>query len=145
MDDLADAWSRLLRVHTALAPTLDGELQRAHGLPVTWYDVLLELSVAPGRRLTMGELGDRAVVSRTRVSRVVDDLVRARCVVRETNPDDGRSSFAALTPEGRRRFNAATPTYRAGIRRHFGAHVTEREARAMSKALQRVLDATGVE
>ena len=71
-----DAWAGVLKVHAALVPALDRRLQRRHALPLTWYDVLLELNSAPERRLTMSELGDRAVVSRTRVSRVVDELVR---------------------------------------------------------------------
>ena len=64
MDNTA-AWAGLLRVHAALVPVLDQELQAAHGLPLTWYDVLLELNSAPERRLTMGELGAKAVVSRS--------------------------------------------------------------------------------
>jgi hypothetical protein len=50
-------------------------------LPLSWYDVLLELNSAPGRRLRMQELGNRVVLSRSRVrlraihgalSRIVD-------------------------------------------------------------------------
>src|SRR4051795_8993893 len=99
--DISDTWGSLLRVHAVVVPRLDRELQEAHGLPLTWYDVLLELNSAPQRRLTMGQLGSVAAVSRTRVSRVVDELVRAGLVARQPNPDDGRSAFAALTPAGR--------------------------------------------
>src|SRR5437763_9116398 len=99
--DLADTWGSLLKVHAALVPRLDRELQETHGLPLTWYDVLLELSAATERRLTMGQLGSAASVSRTRVSRVVDELVRTGLVSREPSPDDGRSAFAALTAAGR--------------------------------------------
>ena len=55
------AWAALLRVHAALVPLIDRELQAACTLPLTWYDVLLELNAAPGRRLSMGELGEVAV------------------------------------------------------------------------------------
>src|SRR4051794_23252740 len=61
-----DAWAALLRVHATVLPALDQELQAAHGLPTTWYDVLLELNAAPGRQLTMSQLGAVAVVSRSR-------------------------------------------------------------------------------
>ena len=89
------AWAALLRVHAALVPVLDRELQAACNLPLTWYDVLLELNSAPGRRLSMGELGRVAVVSRSRVSRVVDQLAADGLVIREANPDDRRSAYAA--------------------------------------------------
>src|SRR5215217_3455627 len=112
-EELTDTWGALLKVHAVLVPRLDRELQETHGLPLTWYDVLLELNAAPGRRLTMGELGSVAAVSRTRVSRVVDELVRAGLVVREPNPDDRRSAFATLTPAGRAALRTAAPTYLA--------------------------------
>ena len=40
-EDIADTWGALLKVHAALVPRLDRELQETHGLPLTWYDVLL--------------------------------------------------------------------------------------------------------
>src|SRR5919112_1455627 len=104
------AWSALLRVHAALVPVLDRELQGTCNLPLTWYDVLLELNSAPGRRLSMGQLGEVAVVSRTRVSRVVDQLAGEGLVVREANPDDRRSAYATITDAGRKQ-------RRAGLRR----------------------------
>ena len=33
----ADAWGALLRVHAALVPQLDRELQAKHHLPLAWY------------------------------------------------------------------------------------------------------------
>ncbi|GAA4257642.1 MarR family winged helix-turn-helix transcriptional regulator [Dactylosporangium darangshiense] len=140
MDSTA-AWATLLRVHAALTPLLDQELQAAHGLPLTWYDVLLELNAAPGRRLTMSALGAAAVVSRSRVSRVVDELERAGLVEREANPDDRRSAFAKLTPAGRARLRAASPTYVAGIERHFTGRMSRTEAQAVAAALGKVLRA----
>jgi DNA-binding MarR family transcriptional regulator len=140
--DLADTWGALLRVHAALVPLFDRELQETHGLPLTWYDVLLELSIAPERRLTMGQLGSVAAVSRTRVSRVVDELVRAGLVSREPNPDDGRSAFAALTPAGRTALRKAAPTYVAAVQREFADHLTGREAEVLAGALRKVLAAS---
>jgi DNA-binding MarR family transcriptional regulator len=139
-DDTA-AWAALLRVHAGLVPLLDRELQAACGLPLTWYDVLLELNSAPGRRLSMGELGAVAVVSRTRVSRVVDALAAAGLVVRETNPDDRRSAFAAITEAGRARLRAAAPVYLGGIRRHFTERMGTAESRTVAAALEKVLAA----
>ena len=139
--DLSDTWGALLKVHAELVPRLDRELQEAHGLPLTWYDVLLELNGAPERRLTMGQLGSVAAVSRTRVSRVVDELVRAGLVAREANPDDGRSAFAALTPAGRTALRKAAPTYLAAVQREFADHLTAREAEVLAGALRKVLAA----
>jgi DNA-binding MarR family transcriptional regulator len=89
----------------------------------------------------MTELGAKAVLSRERVSRVVDELERAGLVRRERNPDDGRSLLAVVTDEGRARLRAAAPTYLAGIEHHFGTHLDDGEARAIAAALFRVVEA----
>jgi len=134
------AWAALLRVHAAVVPKLERALA-AERMPLSWYDVLLELASAPDRRLRMAELGSRVVLSRERVSRVVDELERAGLVHRERNPDDGRSFFAVLDPPGRARLRAAAPTYLAGVQRHYTSHLTEEEIRVISAALERVLEA----
>jgi DNA-binding MarR family transcriptional regulator len=134
------AWAGLLRVHAALVPRLDRELQAACQLPLTWYDVLLELNAAPDKRLSMGELGEAAVVSRTRVSRVVDALVAAGLVEREANPDDKRSAYAKITEAGRKRLREAAPVYLGGIERHFTSRMTATEARTVAEALAKVLN-----
>jgi len=108
---------------------------------LTWYDVLLELNGAPDGRLTMGQLGSAVAVSRTRVSRVVDELTSAGMVTREPNPDDGRSAYAALTPAGRAALHKAAPTYVAAVRREFADHLNAREAEVLAGALRKVLAA----
>ena len=138
--DRVSAWAALLRTHAAVIPKLERRLAE-HGLPLSWYDVLLELNAAPGRRLRMSDLGARAVLSRERVSRVVTELERAGLVVREPNPDDGRSSFATVTGEGRARLRAAAPVYLAGIEEHFGRHLRAAEVRSLTRALGKVVAA----
>jgi DNA-binding MarR family transcriptional regulator len=123
-----------------LVPKLDQLLNRTTGLPLSWYDVLLELAAAPERRLLMGELGQRVVLSRTRVSRIVDELLAAGLVRKETNPRDGRSSFAVLTEEGLTSYRTAAPVYLAGIEREFAANLTDAELTAVATALRKVLD-----
>ncbi len=133
-----DAWGALLQVHAALVPELDKELRRRTGLPLAWYDVLLELRAAPEHRLTMSELGDRVVLSRSRVSRVVDELVGEGLVAREVNPLDARSAYAVLTTTGLTRFVQAAPVYVSGIEQRFAAGLSEAELRNLAEVLQRV-------
>lgn len=138
-DDLVAAWSGLLRLHAALVPRIDAELQRSTQLPLAWYDVLLELDAAPQGRLRMLDLGAAVVLSRTRVSRVVDELERAGYVHREPNPDDRRSAFAVLSPTGHEAFRTAAPIYLERIRHHLGAHLTKRDAKELRRLLELVL------
>ena len=137
--DAERTWEAVLRLHAALLPRLDRAVARDGGMPLSWYDVLLELRDAGGR-LTMGQLSERVVLSRTRVSRLVDELVAAGLVAREPNPDDGRSAFAVLTAEGRRRFLAAARVYLPAIDREF-APVDARRLAEVADRLERVLEA----
>ncbi len=131
------AWAALLQVHAKLVPELDAELRRATGLPLSWYDVLLELD-AP-HRLRMSDLGERVVLSRTRVSRLVTEMESHGLVRRESNPDDGRSAFVSITDAGRRRFREAAPHYLTGIEKRFGGRLDAADLEAVASALRKVL------
>ena len=141
--DAERAWESLLRLHAAVLPRLEHAVANDGRLPLSWYDVLLELNDAGGR-LTMGQLGERVVLSRTRVSRVVDDLVANGLVAREVNPDDGRSAFAVLTAEGRRRFLAGAKAYLPAIDLAFAPVGTE-GLRRLAEALETALAAVDPE
>ncbi|MFC5177529.1 MarR family winged helix-turn-helix transcriptional regulator [Nocardioides taihuensis] len=134
------AWAALLRTHAAVVPRLERALQ-ATGLPLTWYDVLLVTNAAPERRLRMTELGQQAVVSRERVSRVVTELEAAGLLERQANPDDRRSSYAAITPAGRARLRTAAPVYLAAVEEHFLGHLDDEEIQVLARALPKVLAA----
>ncbi len=139
-DDGVAAWAALLRCHAALVGRLELELQAERGLSLAWYDVLLVLNSAPERRLRMSELGERVVVSRTRVSRIVDEMVEAGLVAREPDPADRRSWFATITRDGRATLRRAAPVYLRGIASYFSGHLTAEEVRVMREALERVLE-----
>lgn len=135
----SDAWGSLLRVHAALVPTIDDMLRAECGLPLSWYDVLLELSTAPGGRLRMSDLGDRVVLSRTRVSRLVDELTGRKLITREGDEDDRRSFFAVLTATGRAEFAAAAPVYVRAIEDQFAGALTNGELDEVARLLNAVL------
>lgn len=139
----AQAWGALLQVHAALVPSMDRRLRRRVGLPLGWYDVLLELQAAPQRRLTMSALGERVVLSRTRTSRVVDELVAADLVAREPNPDDARSAFAVVTARGLAEFRRAAPVYLSAIEGEFAEPLKTEELRQLRGLLLRIRDAAG--
>jgi DNA-binding MarR family transcriptional regulator len=137
-DPQVAAWRGLLIAHSRLVPAVEADLRAAGQVNLSWYDLLLELNAAPGRRLRMSELGQRAVLSRTRVSRVVDELAAAGLAERQRDQADGRSSFAALTPAGRNALRRAWPVYRQAIHRHLGtARLTAEQCRQLAALLDR--------
>jgi DNA-binding MarR family transcriptional regulator len=140
------AWRGLLVAHSRLVPAVEGDLRAAGQVPLSWYDVLLELNAAPGRKLRMSELGQRAVLSRTRVSRVVDELVAAGLAERQPDESDGRSSFAALTASGKDALRRAWPVYREAIHRRIGAQLSAEQCHELAVLLaQATVGAEGAE
>ena len=121
------AWRGFLRVHAALVRELDRELEEAHGLPLTHYEVLLHLAGAPEHRLRMTDLAGSVLLSQSGLTRLVDRMQQAGLVVREPCPSDRRVLYARLTDEGRTRFAEAGPTHLAGVRRRFLDHFDEQE------------------
>ncbi len=142
-DDEPDiaAWRALLLTQNAVLRAIEADLEGAGCMPLTWYDVLLELNASEDRRLRMQELASRTVLSRTRVSRLVDELVAEGYVSRAPDPADGRVSFAVLTPAGRTVLRQAAPVYLAGIRRHFTDHLTATERSRLVTTLGKVIAA----
>src|SRR4051794_41859294 len=92
------AWRGFLRVHSALVKALDAELLATHGLPLTSYEVLINLQAAPGHRRRMAELADSVLLSRSGTTRLVDRL-QPRGPPERGTPD----------PRRRRRFPGAPP------------------------------------
>ena len=133
------AWSAFLRAHAVVVRRIEADLEAKARLPLGWYDVLLELNAAPGRRMRMQELGEAAVLSRSRVSRIVDELAGAGLVERQANPDDRRSSYAVITDEGRKVFRRAAPAYLAAVREHFVAGLTADQVTTVRAAMERLL------
>ena len=132
------AWRGLLRVHSALVRELDAELEAAHALPLSSYDVLIYLQAAPGRRLRMAELADSVLLSRSGMTRLVDRLVRDGLIVRDSCEHDGRGSFAVLTDEGEALLARARPTHLAGVRERFLAHFSDAELHTLATYWERI-------
>jgi DNA-binding MarR family transcriptional regulator len=141
-DQQFEAWKAFLRAQAALIKTLDRELVAERGLPIAFFDVLAQLSVAGGR-LRMSELADTVLLSRSGVTRLVDRMVRDGLVRREACPTDRRSWYAALTDKGGRILAEALPVHVQGIARHFGRYLSEEEAKTLAAAFGRMVPSDG--
>jgi DNA-binding MarR family transcriptional regulator len=133
------AWRGMLRVHATLTKALDAELDAEHGLPLSSYEVLLNRADAEGERMRMSDLAAMVILSRSGLTRLVDRLEREGLIARESCPSDARGSFAALTPAGRRKLDAARVTHLAGVRSQFVQHFSEDELEALGAAWDRLL------
>jgi DNA-binding MarR family transcriptional regulator len=113
------AWSGFIRAHATIVKELDAELQAAHGLPLSSFDVLVQLSLAPEGRMQMSELAEAVHISRSGLTRLVDRLERQGLIERHRGERDPRQVFACITEPGLESLAETTPTHVAGVCRKF--------------------------
>jgi DNA-binding MarR family transcriptional regulator len=139
--DQLHAWRLFLQTYRRVLDQLSGELEEQRGLPLTWYDVLIQLYRSPERRLRMNDLAGSILLSKSGLTRLIDRMEKAGLVERASCPSDRRGSFAVLTSRGEEVFKGAAPIHLEGIARHFTDHLTPDEAVAMVGAFERILEA----
>ncbi len=136
--DEVRAWRGLLRTYAQLTKALDAELEAAHGLPLTSYEVLMHIADSEGERMRMHDLASSILLSRSGLTRLVDRLERDGLLSRQSCSSDARGSFACLTPRGRAKLDAARATHLAGVRAMFLGHFTPEEQQQLGSMWERV-------
>lgn len=136
-------WERWLRSHRRLVDGLDADLRDRAGLPLDHYDVLLQLRLAPGRRLRMSQLAGSLLISRSSCTRLVARLEDRGWVVRDPDDQDGRVVWACLTDDGARVQRRAAPVHLDGIAARFADPLSPADVAALGRALSR-LDPPGL-
>jgi DNA-binding MarR family transcriptional regulator len=134
-------WRGWLAASMLLPERLNRDLQEQHGLTGTDYQVLVELSESPERRMRMSTLAERTQLSRSRLSHQVDRMTRAGLVTRQECAQDGRGMFAVLTEQGFQTIVAAAPDHVESVRRHLVDRLTPEQFEAFGQACITVADA----
>src|SRR5271155_33545 len=132
------AWRGLLRAHAALAKRLDAELEQAHRLPMSSYEVLHHLEHASGGRMRMCDLAEQAQLSRSGLTRLVDRLEREELLERCSCEHDARGSYACLTTTGRARLREARGTHLTVVKEHFLSRFSESELSVLADMWERI-------
>lgn len=133
------AWRGFVRVHTAMARALDAELERAHGLSLSSFEVLKALRCSEEGRLRMADLAEHALLSRSGMTRLVDRLERQSLLTRCQCSDDARGCFAVLSPGGVELLERARPTYLESVRAGFLSHLSQDELEGLALVFERML------
>ena len=132
------AWRGLLRTHAMLVKRLDAELEAAHGLALTSYEVLLHLDHAEDHKMRMCDVAESVLLSRSGLTRLVDRLERDGFVERVSCADDARGAYARLTDAGAAKLAEARRTHLDGVREHFLSHFSPAEQDTLADAWARI-------
>ena len=137
------AWRSWLEVMRLLPNHLEDRLHERHGLTLTDYQVLVEVSESAEHRLRMTELSHRTQLSKSRLSHQIGRMERAGLVVRTQCPDDRRGQWAELTEQGWNVLRAAAPEHVGDVRELFFDLFDPDQAAALGSALRAVADKLG--
>ncbi|MGE3076564.1 MAG: MarR family winged helix-turn-helix transcriptional regulator [Dehalococcoidia bacterium] len=135
------AWRAFLTAHARVTELLEAELQHERDLPLSWYDVLLQLSEAEGRKLRMTDLAGAVLLSKSGLTRLVDKMCAAGLVSRAPDESDRRGRWVSLTPAGQARLRAAAPVHLRGVAQHFTSHLSPERAQLLAETLTEIANA----
>jgi DNA-binding MarR family transcriptional regulator len=142
-DPRLDAWRAFLQAHSRLFRRLDEELRAEHGISLPEYDALLQIALAPDRRLRMSRLASRVLLSKSGVTRLVDRLVADGLVERTQCSSDARGAEATLTADGLARLRTAAPTHLRGVDSYFVAAIDPAELAVLERIMDSISRRTG--
>jgi DNA-binding MarR family transcriptional regulator len=148
IDALSDvhkaAFSAFFECHGQLAKRIERRLEQANVIGLECYDVLLNLEMAPGRRLRMSQLAERIVYSRSGLTRLADRLEAQGFIVRVPCADDRRGMNLVLTEAGLRARTQAWTVFGSAIVEMFAPHLTVDEAVTLTGSFHAMMRAMGV-
>ena len=131
------AWDALLRAHATLLRQLETDLENQTGLALADFDVLAQLAIAGGS-LRMTELADRALISRSGMTRRVTRLLHEGLVRRAHADADARGVVVQLTNSGLDRLTVAAPVHMRGVSDLFLRKLDDEELAVLESALAKV-------
>lgn len=115
--DAVPIWRHLLQVHADLIEELEQALRCRHGLSLSEFDVLVNLS--PGERLRHKDLVGRVVLTRSALSRLLDRMCARGLLRRSPVVHDLRGVRVELTGAGCELRRRAARTNGAIVRARF--------------------------
>jgi DNA-binding MarR family transcriptional regulator len=131
-------WRAYLDVSRLLNERLGRQLVRDSRISLAEYEILVQLSEHPQRRMRMSELADRAVNSRSRLTHTVTRMQERSLVRREPCAEDGRGVMCILTDQGFAAIEAAAPGHVQAVRDAVFEPLTADEVAAFGEALERI-------
>ena len=133
------AWPLFLKTYSTLVEALESELQAASDLPLSWFEVLLQLQDAEGGRRRMNDLAESLLLSKSGITRLIDRMSSDGLIERRPCETDRRVVYAAITRKGRNAYKKAAPIAFRGIEKHFTRVLSAAELRTFRTTLEKLL------
>ena len=132
------AWIALMRTREAVLGAIEADLKAAGLPPLGWYDVLLELSRAPGGRLRPFEIERQILLAQYNLSRLIDRLAKEGLITRAPHEEDARGQWIVITEKGRATQARIWKVYAKSIQKHVGDRLDDKAAATLAALLARL-------
>lgn len=138
------AWVLLIRSQQVLLGKVDIALKDAGLPPLQWYDVLLELNREPDSGLRQYEIGERILLNKHNLSRLIDRLEIEGLVKRQACEVDGRGNIVKITQKGAQLKQDMWPVYAKTIQELISEPLTTTQVQSLAEILKTLLNKHGV-
>jgi len=136
--EMIEAWIQLHLTHRSLLEKVENSLKNNGLPPLDWYDVLLELNREKSSGLRQFEIGEKILLNKHNLSRLIDRLKKKQLVGRYACDEDGRGNQIKITDKGEKILKQVWPIYSQAIQEHFGVKLKSKEFIELSRILRKV-------
>jgi DNA-binding MarR family transcriptional regulator len=138
-NEAIQAWIKLHLAHRLLLEKVENSLKNKALPQLDWYDVLLELHREKTTGLRQYEIGEKVLLNKHNLSRLIDRLEKNGLLSRYACEEDGRGNQIKITTEGEKVLKQVWPVYSQAIQENFGAKLNSDELAELSHVLAKVL------
>jgi DNA-binding MarR family transcriptional regulator len=137
-DARIDTFGLLHEAHRRLDRALNCSLERSAGISGIFFELLLRIGRSPGGRLSMSELAQQLGLTSGGTTRLVDRMVGAGLVERQSCPEDRRVQWVVLSEAGEHKLDEALPVALRDLQREVFDRLEPEEVEALERALDKL-------
>src|SRR5665647_1705071 len=137
-DERVTLFALLLDTNARLSRSFGVRLEENCDMPLTWFEVLLQLRREPEGRLKMSHVAEAIVHSTGGTTRLIDRLEEAGLVERQLCPSDRRAIHVAITPQGNVRLDEALRVHMDYLEEHVSSRLTCDERATLTTLLTKL-------
>ena len=138
-NETIQAWIQLHRTHRLLLERVENSLKSKELPSLDWYDVLLELHREKRLGLRQYEIGEKILLNKHNLSRLIDRLEKDQLVGRHACEEDGGGNRIKITEKGEKMLKQVWPVYSQSIQEDFGTKLKHKEFIELTRILNKVL------
>lgn len=129
------AWIQLVKAQQLLINDVEKKLKIAKLPPLSWYDVLLELSRDPENGIRQYEIGEQILLNKHNLSRLIDRLEKDGLLKRVVCNADGRGIVVIITKKGLALKQKIWPIYACAIQSLIAKPLTSEQIELLSELM----------